>query len=54
MIIGDKKTEMKLYRTFFSQINIQCIVNVLTYDDNDLQNKAIEIHQKCSKESDEN
>ena len=46
MIIGDMKTEMKSYRTFLPQINIQCIANVLTYDDIDFQNKAIEVHQE--------
>ena len=37
-----------------SQINTQCIANVLTYDDIDLQNKVIEIHQEWSKAGDEN
>ena len=54
MIIGDKKTEIKSYRTFLLQIIIQCIANVLTYDDIDFQNKAIEVHQEWSKASDEN
>ena len=54
MIIGDKKTEIKSYRTFLQQINIQFIANVLTYDDIDLQNKAIEIHQEWNRAGDEN
>ena len=54
MTIGDKKTEIKLCRTFLSQINTQCIANVLTYDDIDLQNIAIEILQEWSKAGDEN
>ena len=54
MIIGDKKTEIKSYRAFLPQINIQCIANILTYDDIELQNKAIEIQQESSKSSDEN
>ena len=41
-------------QTFLPQINTQCIANVLTYDDIDLQNKAIEIHHEWSKASDEN
>ena len=54
MTIGDKKTEIKLYRKNLSQINTQCIAIVLTYDDIDLQYKAIEIHQEWSKAVDEN
>ena len=54
MTIGDKKIENKLCRTFLSQINTQCIAKALTYDDIDLQNKAIEIHQEWSKAGDEN
>ena len=54
MIIGDKKTKIKSYKTFLQQINTQCIANVLTYDDIDLQNKAIEIHQELRKASDDN
>ena len=51
---GDKKTGIKLCRTFLLQINTQCIANVLTNDDIDLQNKAIKIHQEWSKAGDEN
>ena len=54
MIIDDKKTEIKSYKTFLPQINTQCIANVLTYDDIDLHNKSNEIHQERSKASDEN
>ena len=54
MTIGDKKTEIKLCRTNLSQINTQCIAIVLTYDDIDLQYKAIEFHQEWSKAGDEN
>ena len=54
MTIIDKKTAVKLCRTFLSQINTQCIANVLKYDDIDLQNQAIENHQEWSMAGDEN
>ena len=46
MTIIYKKTAIKLCKSFLSQINTQYIANVLKYDDIDLQNKAIEIHQE--------
>ena len=54
MTIIDKKAAIKLCRTFLSQINRQCVANVLKYDDIDLQNKAIENHQELSKAGHEN
>ena len=54
MTIIDKKTAIKLCRTFLSQINTQCVANVLKYVDIDLQNKAIENHQELSKAGGEN
>ena len=54
MTIIDKKTAIKLCRTFLSQINTQCVANVLKHDDIDSQNKAIGIHQEWSMAGDEN
>ena len=53
MTIGDENTGIKLCRTFLSQISTQCIWNVLTYNDIDLENKAIEIHHEWSKAGEE-